>query len=588
MRHFFIFLLLVFVGIQSNAKSFRDSLLAELKNSPKNQEKSILFNRIAHDVRDSNLDSAIFYSRKGLDLATDIGYPLGIAENAASLGDFYVQYDSLDKAKEKYILSIVYFKQINKEYDLASLLKIVGNIYLSQSNYSEALLFYKNSLVVSERNNYTDILPHIYNNSGLIYQHLKENQKALTNYQKAYEGFKKLGLNEEVANAVSNIANIYLADGNDSLALDYYDEALRIFKEAGNFIDASSIYIYLGNHEYEKENYTKALEYYTTSNQLYNDQKIEYVGPKSYILVQILGNLGRVSYQFGEKLQAIDYLEKSLSIAQQNHYLTWVELNTYELFKIYEDEGNYKMALDYFKLYEESGDQILSESSIRKITQLEMQFEFDEKMKEKELEDALKEAAQQKREFRYILFIVLGVFISILAILLFLFQRNKTAKVELKRKNLRLEHDKLQQELEHRNRELATNVMFLLKKNEFITHTAEKLAGMKKQFKEENKRVIQNVIRDLLQNTSKDVWKEFEVRFQEVHSEFYNNLNEKYPDLTPNEKKICAFLRLNMSTKDISAITYQSVRSIDMARFRLRKKIGLETDENLVTFLAQV
>jgi tetratricopeptide (TPR) repeat protein len=484
-----------------------------------------------------------------------------------------VQYDSLDKAKEKYILSIVYFKQINKEYDLASLLKIVGNIYLSQSNYSEALLFYKNSLVVSERNNYTDILPHIYNNSGLIYQHLKENQKALTNYQKAYEGFKKLGLNEEVANAVSNIANIYLADGNDSLALDYYDEALRIFKEAGNFIDASSIYIYLGNHEYEIENYTKALEYYESSQQLYNDQKIEYVGPKSYILVQILGNLGRVSYQFGEKLQAIDYLEKSLSIAQQNHYLTWVELNTYELFKIYEDEGNYKMALDYFKLYEESGDQILSESSIRKITQLEMQFEFDEKMKEKELEDALKEAAQQKREFRYILFIVLGVFISILAILLFLFQRNKTAKVELKRKNLRLEHDKLQQELEHRNRELATNVMFLLKKNEFITHTAEKLAGMKKQFKEENKRVIQNVIRDLLQNTSKDVWKEFEVRFQEVHSEFYNNLNEKYPDLTPNEKKICAFLRLNMSTKDISAITYQSVRSIDMARFRLRKKI---------------
>jgi len=167
-------------------------------------------------------------------------------------------------------------------------------------------------------------------------------------------------------------------------------------------------------------------------------------------------------------------------------------------------------------------------------------------------------------------------------------QRNKTIKAELKRKNLRLEHDKLQQELEHRNRELATNVMFLLKKNEFITHTAEKLAIAKKKFKEENKRLIQDVIRDLLQNTSKDVWKEFEVRFQEVHSDFYNNLNEKYPDLTPNEKKICAFLRLNMSTKDISAITYQSVRSIDMARFRLRKKIGLETDENLVTFLAQI
>ncbi len=107
-------------------------------------------------------------------------------------------------------------------------------------------------------------------------------------------------------------------------------------------------------------------------------------------------------------------------------------------------------------------------------------------------------------------------------------------------------------------------------------------------FKKENQKIIQDVIRDLLLNSSKDVWKEFEVRFQEVHSDFYDNLNKRFPDLTPNEKKICAFLRLNMSTKDISAITYQSLRSINMARFRLRKKIGLDTDENLVTFLSHI
>jgi DNA-binding CsgD family transcriptional regulator len=59
-----------------------------------------------------------------------------------------------------------------------------------------------------------------------------------------------------------------------------------------------------------------------------------------------------------------------------------------------------------------------------------------------------------------------------------------------------------------------------------------------------------------------------------------------YPDLTPNEKKICAFLRLNMSTKDIAAITHQSVHSLNVARTRLRKKLGIDgTDENLVNFL---
>lgn len=96
------------------------------------------------------------------------------------------------------------------------------------------------------------------------------------------------------------------------------------------------------------------------------------------------------------------------------------------------------------------------------------------------------------------------------------------------------------------------------------------------------------MIKELLQNTSQDVWKEFELRFQEVHSDFYKNLNKTFPDLTPNEKKICAFLRLNMSTKDISAITYQSTRSIDMARFRLRKKMKLENDENLINYLAKL
>jgi len=98
--------------------------------------------------------------------------------------------------------------------------------------------------------------------------------------------------------------------------------------------------------------------------------------------------------------------------------------------------------------------------------------------------------------------------------------------------------------------------MYLLSKNEFITTTAEKLTKAKMNFKKENQKIIQDVIRDLLLNSSKDVWKEFEVRFQEVHSDFYNNLNKQFPELTPNEKKISAFLRLNMSTKEISTITY--------------------------------
>ena len=74
----------------------------------------------------------------------------------------------------------------------------------------------------------------------------------------------------------------------------------------------------------------------------------------------------------------------------------------------------------------------------------------------------------------------------------------------------------------------------------------------------------------------------------EVHEDFYDALNKKFPDLTPNEKRLCAFLRLNMTTKEISAITHQSVQSINMARFRLRKKMNMEHDDNLISFLGQL
>jgi DNA-binding CsgD family transcriptional regulator len=71
-----------------------------------------------------------------------------------------------------------------------------------------------------------------------------------------------------------------------------------------------------------------------------------------------------------------------------------------------------------------------------------------------------------------------------------------------------------------------------------------------------------------------------------VHIEFYEKLQSKFPDLTTNERKLCAFLRLNMTTKEISAITNQSLNSIEMARHRLRKKLNIDNSQvNLTTFL---
>jgi DNA-binding CsgD family transcriptional regulator len=178
-----------------------------------------------------------------------------------------------------------------------------------------------------------------------------------------------------------------------------------------------------------------------------------------------------------------------------------------------------------------------------------------------------------------------------------LFNRNqivkkKKSKVEnknllLEKENLLLRNQQLRTDVEFKSKELATSVMYLVQKNEFITSMVQKLLNFTPVSKEE-KTWLESIIKEVKQHIDNSTWGEFEIRFQQVHENFYIRLRKRFPDLTPNEEKLCAFLKLNMSTKEISSITFQSVKSIEVARTRLRKKLYLSRDENLVSFLKQL
>jgi hypothetical protein len=142
-------------------------------------------------------------------------------------------------------------------------------------------------------------------------------------------------------------------------------------------------------------------------------------------------------------------------------------------------------------------------------------------------------------------------------------------------------------DLETKNRELAFQAMSIMKSNETITSIIE---GLDKTIKNGNTEDDLNVALNQIRHLEKDKsWKEFEIHFTQVHSDFYQKLNVSFPDLTPNERKLCAFLRLNMTTKDIASITHQSIHSINVARTRLRRKMNLaNSDENLVNFLMNI
>ena len=135
---------------------------------------------------------------------------------------------------------------------------------------------------------------------------------------------------------------------------------------------------------------------------------------------------------------------------------------------------------------------------------------------------------------------------------------------------------------------MTTYVMNLVNNNQLAGQVIEKLSSRLDEFLPQNRKYIQDIINELSNNLNKDIWKEFELRFNNVHPEFHHKLLADFPDLTPNELKLCAFLRMNMSSKEISLITYQSVQSIEKARSRLRKKLNLtNTDVSIMYFLAK-
>jgi len=160
----------------------------------------------------------------------------------------------------------------------------------------------------------------------------------------------------------------------------------------------------------------------------------------------------------------------------------------------------------------------------------------------------------------------------------------------VKAKNALLAQERLEHELEYKNKELTTNVLSLMKKNEMLSVISDKLVAIKNQAaKEETREAINQISKEIQKISDREILEEFELRFKQVHSDFYSKLLQRYPDLTPNEQRLCAFLRLNMSTKEISELTGQQVSTLETARYRLRKKLGITNSSiNLVTFLSKI
>lgn len=158
-------------------------------------------------------------------------------------------------------------------------------------------------------------------------------------------------------------------------------------------------------------------------------------------------------------------------------------------------------------------------------------------------------------------------------------------ELENEQQLMKLRNEQLSQDVDNKNRELAVSTMSLNSKNELLAFIKEDL---KKTAQDDNKN-IKSVIRTINDNiTEEDSWKIFKEAFDNADKDFLKRIKQLHPLLTPNDLRLCAYLRLNLSSKEIAPLFNISVRSVEIKRYRLRKKMDLQHEIGLVEYILAV
>jgi len=456
----------------------------------------------------------------------------------------------------------------------ASMYSNIGVIYTVWGDYGKALLNNQMALVIDRRIADTAAMASDLNNIGKIYEQWGKFDLAVKYYREALELAKKVGNNNMVAVRLNNLGIVYKAWKKYPEALGYFRQALEIDREAGNEAKVGKRLSYIGATYVEMGDYVRAFDHLEQARPLVEASQS---GDEIARLYNLYGRyyLAVRNYQY-----AVDFFSRSLDYATLKNIKPLRMGDLKGIADAYEQWGRSHLALNAMKQYLALRDSIFTEESDHRMAEFQARFENDKMRLENDL---LKKDARLRSNMYLITGIIaIGVMIILaaLAFILKLRHRNALQAKELAERNA----ERFRDDLETRNRELALQAMMIIKNNETIASVIEGLdknhhAGEGEEDLEEALRRIRHLDKD-------KSWKEFEVHFTRVHTDFYSKLNERFPGLTPNERKLCAFLRMNMTTKDIASITHQSVHSINVARTRLRRKLNLaNSDDNLVSFL---
>lgn len=504
------------------------------------------FYKKAISLKFSNQDSAIYYFKRGYNLSIQ-------------------QKDTVNAIKYLVGLSDLYSHKLNYEK--------------SYDGYWKALLF-------AEKSNDSISKAKIYIGLGWLYSFYKRDTKAIEYFNKSSAIRKKL-INTKKLNK-SNLSQNYFAfvchyrtNNNFTKARLYLDS----LKQVHDTKQTSSKSFY-----YESEfGYLAALDgdSKTALKKLYRSKKYFENNYPSYLVV-INALIAKVFLKINEFQKAENYFKKSLEISEKyNSHLNYT-LDVYnQLYQLSLKNNRYKKAINYLKKANELDHKIFGINSPENAPLFKIKDQYRiEKDKQTQLINQQKiEALEREDKIWFLQSILLSItIISLILFGYFYFQKirekHKNEQQLLKEKQ-KIELKRQKEIIEIKNKELTESALRIIEKDEFIDSINKKL-------KNESGKIDVNIIKRIIKNiqgNSKSNWSEFEARFTSINQSFYEELKTKFPNLKQSDLKLCALAKLNFSSKDMAKLLGISVESVHTSRSRLRKKLGLNRNDNLEEFI---
>ena len=560
MKKDFLFLILLFIfwmifsgNISGQDVQKLDSLTYQLEVANNDSIRVQALIGISKEYSSHDLFMALKYAESSLELAGEIKNNQLLAVAHFNMGYMCFQHGLLELAAKHYYAYRDLQKNIDDQEGVIRAMINIASIKLMMQDFEGTrddlleILSLVEELDAAKTEPDTIPryeLPTIYNNLGVAYENLGEREDAIDYYLRGISIARRIpDQANHLARLLNNLGKVYGEQGRSAEALEVLNEALQIRLDANDGNGQASSYRNLARFYFNREENKPALEY----------------SYKGFDIAERLGS-AQLMINFSEML--------------------------FDFFDLHNQPDS---ALKYHKLFKEYNDKLNSEEARQEITRMEITTQFQER-------ELLRQIQQKRKEQRYMYGGGLALLIATILGLLFFLAQSRARRLQLANANYQLESEKallakenLENELETKNKELTTNVMYQINKNELIHDIIKKLLKLSIKLNTDQKESVHDIIRDMEKAQDEKIWEEFEMRFHNVHNEFYDKLNAAFPGLSINEKRLCSFLRLNMTTKEISSITGQSPKSIQMARTRLRKKLNLtNTETSLTDFLDTV